>query len=169
MYHGTTFGHAGPTPEFVMRTGAYALFDPLDARQDVKASWVSKWTNEATGRAADTMPGIRNTPPSIAVGPIKQPGPQVPIQMPTMTTPSESMQGYFGYFGADAPVPAVVLAPAKVATATWLLGGAAGFTLGALGGVLVSRSGRRATGGLTGAAIGAASAAAALLLVNLKG
>lgn len=59
----SSLGHAGPTPEFVMRTGAYALMDPVNARHGVSANFIDNWTKKAVG-LQPSAPGTFQTTPT---------------------------------------------------------------------------------------------------------
>lgn len=168
---GYSFGHAGTTPDFVMRTGSYAMFDPLDARRDVKAKFIERWTRKTVGRQPMSQ-GIRTVPPPVPVGPITAPKPAAPLPAPDVPAPAATA-GFMGVLGAEGEeeeeeAPAVVVEPAVDATG-YLWGAAAGAGVGLVGGLLLSLfqpaySRSYLTNSLVGVGAGAGAGMAALLV-----
>lgn len=173
------FGHAGPTPEFVMRTGAYALLNPVDARRDVSAQFVSNWTAQAVGRQPVMAANVRNLPPPVATGPILPPQPAAPTVTPPAApaVAASTMAGFFGLgFGSNAAAPASAPVPAAAPPAksgfrlvgmdlrsTAIVSGAS-LGLGMFSGLLAGGPSRRFRGGLIGALSGVATGIAAVWL-----
>lgn len=156
MYQSTGLGHAGSTPDFVMRTGAYAVMDPINARRDVSQGFVNNWTRRSVGRQGNPPGFAQNTPSPVNVN-------------------ADAPVAGFGYFGADAPATPsrhAVLATATVQTldpkfAIW--GGAGGAAVGVLGGLVAGGQGRRVKGALIGALIGAVGAVGTAALIRYNG
>lgn len=167
------------TPDAVMRTGSYGLFDPLNARANVRAGFIENWTRKAVGRQPMSE-GIRTVAPPVPVGPIKPPMPAAPLPV-NNTTPSD----------AQAPQAAeVVEAEAEKAMAgymgnymfingfgafedykSYLYGAGVGAGVGLLGGLALSllssgydRKYLRNT--LVGAAAGAGAGAGAVFVTS---
>lgn len=154
MYQSTGLGHAGSTPDFVMRTGAYAVMDPINARRDVSQGFVNNWTRRSVGRQGNPPGFAQNTPSPVNVN-------------------ADAPVAGFGYFGADAAaasaVPVAVAAtfrPDLIDERRLAVGLAGSAVVGTLGGLVIAGEGRRGKGALLGALLGGVSAFTSVLIVN---
>jgi hypothetical protein len=90
------FGHdGGSIPEFIMRTGAYAMFNPLHARQDINAKHVEREVSIPVGQRPGTAQYTPPPTPAPVAGYLGQDQDGRPIakyEMPGAPTPPEARQ-----------------------------------------------------------------------------